>query len=741
MTCLDSLLLRLNGAFSALLFVAVGLAWAPAWAEGVGQRQVLALYDGRETDSADNTRLHRLAEMPLNHLGYVVTYHDLARGLPPEELAGRIVTWFADTVPDEPGYAAWIAQQLDQGARIVMLGDSGLRPQSAAPVLRRLGVQTSGTVVITRTARVLWYDDTLVGYERAPGGVLAPFPMVETLSDQVVTHLALGLPDGRNSAVITSAPRGAWVPDGYGVQDVGDAGYQWIVDPFALFPLGFGDTDPRPAPDVTTAWGRRIYFSHIDGDGWNNLSHLRSPEGRALSAAEVVRDVLIKPYPGLPVTVGVIAGDTDPTLGGTETAATVARNLFALPQVEVAVHGYTHPYDWSYFERYDRADELAQMAAQTGEPVAPDSAPWRRLITGLWPGLGMPAAAAPPSYAAEAAILPRAYLARAFTLAEEIDGAIARTASLAPEGKTPALYLWTGDTRPFEAAVAATRRAGVMNMNGGNGRFDALFPSITNLAPIARQVGAERQIYAPAANESLYTDQWNGPFSGQVLLAQTLDNTEMPRRLMPFNLYYHMFSGERQASVAALRNLLERAADGTHFPLRASEYAAIAEGFYTTKVVSVAANTWEISERGALHTLRIDAPGDLWPDFHHSRGVIGARAINGALYVALDPAQPVVRLVLTRHPPSAPMLVESGWALSDLRRQGCGFTVMAQGFGDGQMTWDGLDEGWLSVRAQRGGATIWSGTVAVIDGLVRIDLPFDALQPVVITTLCHETQP
>src|SRR5262245_56106382 len=34
------------------------------------QREILALYDGREEARSELTRIHRMVEMPLNHLGY-----------------------------------------------------------------------------------------------------------------------------------------------------------------------------------------------------------------------------------------------------------------------------------------------------------------------------------------------------------------------------------------------------------------------------------------------------------------------------------------------------------------------------------------------------------------------------------------------------------------------------------------------------------------------------------------------
>ena len=44
----------------------------PSSAEPV-RREILAIYDSREEPRPDQTRIHRFAEMPLNHLGFVVT--------------------------------------------------------------------------------------------------------------------------------------------------------------------------------------------------------------------------------------------------------------------------------------------------------------------------------------------------------------------------------------------------------------------------------------------------------------------------------------------------------------------------------------------------------------------------------------------------------------------------------------------------------------------------------------------
>src|SRR5262245_8141824 len=89
----------------ALLVVGGGLAPSVAVADATGaisspapiKREILAIYSGHEEPAPDRTRIHRFVEMPLNYLGYVVTYWDINTGLPtPERTANvhGVVSWF-----------------------------------------------------------------------------------------------------------------------------------------------------------------------------------------------------------------------------------------------------------------------------------------------------------------------------------------------------------------------------------------------------------------------------------------------------------------------------------------------------------------------------------------------------------------------------------------------------------------------------------------------------------------------
>ena len=366
----------------------------------------------------------------------------------------------------------------------------------------------------------------------------------------------------------------------------------------------------------------------------------------------------------------------------------------------MATHTYTHPYQWSFFENYDR--ELEERL------IGPDETEWkavlgdrmRRIARRLFPGLVRKGAETEGKFVDDDP--PRAYSDFPFDLDQEIRGAITAAEEMAPEGKHGTLYLWSGGAEPFEGAIARTRRLGLRNLNGGDSRFDADYPSISYLAPISRAAGAERQIYAGNANDYIYITDGGGRDHGFLHLDATINATESPRRLKPINIYYHMFAGERAAQLAGVRHHLDAARQAAVTPIAASHYAAIADGFFSTQMTALGESSWLIQNRGALQTVRFDDVAALAVDFTRSVGVIGQRRKENSLYVALDEAYDEVIVALgpdagESADTSAPHLIEGRWTFRDMRRRECGFTVMAKGYGTGQMTWGGLKPGTYHV--------------------------------------------
>ncbi|MGE0699341.1 MAG: hypothetical protein AB7O57_09625, partial [Hyphomicrobiaceae bacterium] len=424
----------------------------------------------------------------------------------------------------------------------------------------------------------------------------------------------------------------------------------------------------------------------------------------------------------------------------------VARRLYAMPQVEVAVHTHTHPFDWQFFESYDRAEELKRIE-RAQSPTLTLREKFTRSVLNL---AGKPMVAdRTDKYVAGSDDLPRTYLRKPFDLATETAGALQLASQLAPAGKPASLYLWSGDTTPFPAAIESVRRAGARNINGGDSRLDADYPSVAYVPPISRTAGGQRQIYSGNSNENTYTNDWTGPYYGFFMLERTLDNTEEPRRLKPFNLYYHMYSGEKPAALAAVRHLLDRARAARVVPIPASRYAAIADDFFGVEIVQVDLFSWAVSRRGALSTVRFDDAEQLAVDLARSDGALGSTRHQGSLYVALDPRKEraVVTLRSRRGQEAAERdsalstasLVDSRWQLSGYARDGCGFRVTAEGSGTGDMTWLTAPRRAFRVSASRDSKLLSEETRwADEQGLFRLRIAPAATEPLELRFTCHE---
>ena len=746
------------------LVLAVWAALLPAAALDVEfvtrpvKRDILALYDSRHEASASQTRIHRLAEMPLNWLGYKVTYVDVNGELPAPEATTQyrgIITWFIEPLRDTAKTLAWLDAVTARGMRYACLAEiAPPEPPSSQDavgrILARLGLKASDQFVsVTSKARIAIADRTMTGFERPLDKALPEFRVMETASPTTVVHLSAVVPGEETdttSVLVATGPGGGYVADAFTIfYDEATDKARWTLNPFAFFEKAFGE-ERFPVPDVTTLSGRRMYFSHIDGDGWNNISEIEGYREAQVSAAEVVLREIIEPYPDLPLSVGLIAGDALPELGGSEAAQASARKVFALPQVEVATHTYTHPFAWSFFEKYDRAIETA-MIDKASRPPQSVMDRVRNFLYRVAGKTGLTSTG--NTYIAGSADLPRGYLKEPFDLDKEISGALRASEQFAPPGKKAALYLWSGDAEPFEAAVAAARAAGVRNMNGGDNRLDTEYPSVFYVPPIARPIGRERQIYAANSNENTYTNYWHGPFFGQMMLAETLDKTESPRRLKPFNLYYHMYSGEKPGSLAAIRMFVDRARTTPVIPVNASHYAAIADDFFAAEIEQVDTSRWTIAKRGNVQTFRLDEAGNFEVDLLRSRGVLGSKRVNGSLYVALDPAVEPVTLVTDKRSPAAaagavaaahPSLIESRWQLRDLRiEDGCAFSVRAEGYGPSQMTWQVKAGQAFDVVAERDGVAVGQiEATSDAEGLLQADLKTNALEPLTVRFKCHD---
>lgn len=652
-------------------------------------RTVLALYDGKQLAGPRATPIHNLAEMSLNHLGLVVRYHDIQAGLPAPDTLTDVrgaLTWFTSDAMARPSdYLRWIEAWTTTGKPLVIMGTLGaLRDDDGhvVPVdainraLARLGWRYEGVwQTTTSSARFETLEGGVLGFERPQPRVVPPYAIVRATAPEAKPILRVVQPGrpGLTSDVVIIGPRGTYVAPGFAYfsDRADDREFrQWYVNPFELFRRAFA-TDDLPKPDTSTLSGRRIFYSHIDGDGWRNLTQIEPYRARQVIASEVVLDEVIRKTPDLPVTVGAIVGDLDKAWMGTAESLAVAKAIYGLPHVEPAIHTYSHPLDWEFFDAKARSRQsLHETSPRVAHLVGPD------LVH-----TGGPEKA-------------RSYDVQPFSLATEIDAAAAFVNQLLPAGKRVGLVQWTGDTRPFADALRQARRAGLDNINGGDTRFDREFPSAAWVSPLGEHVGGELQVYASNSNENTYTDLWRDRFFGFSFLSKTVHNTGTPRRLKPFNLYYHMYSGERLSSLNAVLANIEFARSLPLAPIETSRFSRIVQGFFTASLELERPRTWRVRDRGALQTLRFDHASHLGVDFERSQGVIGQRHELGGLFVALDESvdAPLVCLKTIAESASEPLeqkpyLVESRWRVSHVRVTEASLRFVTQGYGAGESSW------------------------------------------------------
>ena len=688
---------------------------------------------------------HLLAEMPLNHLGLKVIHHDLAKGYPNivhnPDVRG-VLSWLpiGAAVKDPISYLEWAEKVVDAGKKFVILGTPGFREnqrREETPTIfvnkfmRKLGLSFADEwVSLTYDMDIHKSDPSMMGFERKIDSFKPPFEKIIITNQLTKSHLSFrrGNDPMSESHIVMTSPTGGMVLENYAIFVEDLEAYRlikkWHINPFEFYRKAF-QTDDLPKPDTTTLNGRRIYYSHIDGDGWNNNSQLEEHKEKDILAAQVIYDRVITQYPDLPVTVAPIAADLDPKWVAKKDSGNVARRLFALPNVEVGSHTYSHPFNWVFFQDGDWEKEkpfLPKYNTQTWNQEG-----WKERLQKIV--LNRKSTKDVPELHSNYDI-PRAFAIEPFDIVKEIKGSADYINTFAPAGKKVEIVQWSGDTQPFEKALKLCENNMLLNINGGDPRFDREYPSYAWVSPIGRKVGKYRQIYASNSNENTYTDLWQGRYFGFRYLVRTIRNTETPLRIKPFNVYYHMYSGEKMASLNALLNNLDHARATSIAPITTSNFARIANGFYKTRLTKMENDRWAVHNRGELQTIRFDRSSNKCVDFSKSKGVIGQRHYQGSLYVHLDAHHKVSVIALKDNDDfskptyeKGPYLVESRWRVWSYRNAGQLLAFKAQGFGNGEMVWHVPQTGNYTVQIIREGKIIHQHTGHTDNYIVTFALP------------------
>lgn len=689
-------------------------------------RKLLGLYDSTYDVNLRNNNIHRYYEMPANRLGFDLHYQDIHQTLPDlDDSYHGIVVFFTHDLPDDrvPSYMAWLEKQLKNGKRLLLVDNIGISNNDALDnasldrlkyILQQIGVRYTGAwQPLTHKSQITYRDPKLVDFERKLVPPFAPFSITRAMHNGK-SHLKMVVDPAEPSVysdLIVTGPQGGYIASGYALheQDVQERYVSaWYINPFEFLRAALLDGQVKyPVPDITTRVGRRIFYSHIDGDGWNNLTKIEQYRNSLTSSAQVIYERILREYPDFGFSVGLVAGDMVDSCFGSDKSRQTAKDIMALDNVEPTNHTYTHPLFWQFFEDYTEEKEIP-YATEYPKRTGLFSQDFWTLIKSSTskPELmrekdkaTLKAISKKPDYEKteqeqllELYRVPRSYNCVPFDEKTEIVTATEIIEELSPPNKKVELLQWSGNTSPYEKFLRVTREAGLLNINGGESRFDEEYPSYSSLYPIGINIGRERQIYSTASNENTYTNLWSERFFGYRYLIQTVQHTEEPLRIAPFNVYFHSYSGERPASLLALEEILNYARTREVLPIHTSDFARLSNGFYTMQIEPLTAQAWRIHNRGILQTLRLDEAETLSVDYARSKGVLGQRRYQGNLYIFLNPSidKPEIYLIprAAQESFAIPVLMSSRWDVLDAARNADGGVALTvKGFGAGDMHW------------------------------------------------------
>ena len=551
-------------------------------------REVALLYHPGSSDFAGHDA-HILLGAALDYAGYDVRPYNVSKGMPVliKGVHAGVVTWFDDTQSSRSQNAdAWEDVLTGALTHNIPLALFGAPPPLSAAVLDRLGVKRVAGSNQKRAALV----EARTGYGdfEAPAAaqehVTVPFRNTSAANQPWVT---MTLDDEAVVPVLTG-PWGGYAQHPYLLQAGFGGQRRWLLNPFAFLATAL-HSQPAPIPDTTTETGRRILLSWVDGDGFPSRAEL---PGTPYSA-EVLLEKVFKPIK-LPHTVSVIEGEVAatglyPHLSGE--LEPLARKIFALGNVELASHSFSHPFFWARRQNIDISKTLY--------------------------GLGLPI----PGYTTDTR--------------REVAGSVRYiNDTLAPEGKRTEVFLWTGDAVPGGGTVRLVEELGLVNLNGGNTQVRNALPSSVNIYPQSRWTDGGHQIYAPIMNENVYTNDWTGPFHGFRRVIETFKRTEDPRRLKPLGIYYHFYSGTKPGALNALLDVYGYAEEQPHNALYASEYARRVLGYHSARITRSLDGHWLVDQLGALRTVRLPEPL-VPPDVLASENVAGWLESKDGIYVHL----------------------------------------------------------------------------------------------------------
>ncbi len=446
--------------------------------------------------------LMKAIEPVLNHLGFHLDVHAIDYGLPEDEVMQQyhgIITWFSSPEMKDPdAYVSWLKHQIEQQRKVIILGDIGawvhqetLTPyRRAMKIFELMGAKGYDAYLSnSNRQKIVYSDQAMMNYERELNLNEADKMWYKVVSTDPENKVILRIQDDNLGIIepIMITKTGALALGNYimyssnpkdklqqkireilagnrnvAIPKVEYRSY-WRINPFLFFKAAF-DIEGVPAPDVTTLNGYRVFYSHLDGDGFKGVSLI----DQSNYSSKWVMEEIFKTY-DLPITASVITIEIEKVPSRYYSRPyMLAREIYELENIEPASHTHTHPFKWR------KGDLVIQLQSDEYEIER----------------------------------VPINYL-------HETEGSLRFIeANLLPPYKKANVFLWSGDCHPDERAISILYRYDRLNMNAGDPIYDEKRDSITNLSSISVNYNGYRQIHTSGMNDYLYTSGWTTNFGG-----------------------------------------------------------------------------------------------------------------------------------------------------------------------------------------------------------------------------------
>ncbi|MGR5142107.1 endo alpha-1,4 polygalactosaminidase [Photobacterium sp. DNB23_23_1] len=520
-------------------------------------KRVLGFYDG-QFGRMVTSQCHRMMSMPIEYYGYVPECVDIRTAnfstIDISRYAGFFFWLEEASYQQVPSLQSWVNTVI--GKRPVLFLNA--LPTNRA-ILAKLGIADKGNISgnITQQQGQNWTQQ----FYPAAYSQFEKHTIWQPTQIGVSSEITFGNEAGQTTTALFKAPWGGAALSPFPVTQLANGRISWSIDPFRLLDNTLKLTK-IPAADVTTESGLRILTSHIDGDGFPSKAWFTNKP----YTAEVLYENILKQY-SLPQTVSVIEGEVG--LRGlypeqSPQLERIAKNIFKLPNVEIASHTFSHPFFW------DLNNTSKTKACGDHLPI--------------------------PGYTID-------YYNEIIGSTEYIN------TTLSPSTKKVKLILWSGNADPTEEVIAIAEQANLLNVNGGNTYVVRGNKNFTQVSPTIAWYPSGVQVYAPVQNENLYTNLWTEHHDGYSRAVETFEILGTPRRLKNISIYYHMYSGAYPASLNGLKKVYDWAVKQQSTPLYLSEYAQRARALYETGVARTLDGQWQIATTGVASIRLPDSLG------------------------------------------------------------------------------------------------------------------------------------